>query len=135
VAIILVYFVVGGATLVCGIWSIIDAAGRPDHAFRAADTSKALWITLVAVGSVLCGPIGLIFSLIYLLSIRRKVMAAQAAMPAVAYGVSMSPPMATTVGWYPDPTNPTIEWFWDGRQYTGSRTRTPPPPPPGTFPS
>lgn len=26
-------------------------------------------------------------------------------------------------GWYPDPTDPTREWYWDGRAYTTSRPR------------
>ena len=29
--------------------------------------------------------------------------------------------MAAAQGWYPDPSNPEIEWFWDGASYTVSR--------------
>ncbi len=55
--------------LVFIIWAVIDAAIKPDSAWRDADQSKIVWI-LVAIFVPIAG------SLIYLLVIRPKVKAA-----------------------------------------------------------
>jgi hypothetical protein len=130
--ILIVYFLFGFATFGFGLWAIIDAAVRPNLAFQFAGASKALWITLVAAFSLFCGPIGVIFSLIYLLSIRPKVKAAQVSMPAGAYcgAPSPNPGAGGNAGWYPDPRNSSVEWYWDGRQYTTQRAAAMPPPTP-----
>jgi hypothetical protein len=133
---VLGWFGLGLATLGLGIWAIVDAAGRPDYAFRAAGTSKGLWITLVVVLTLVCGPAGLIVSLVYLLSTRKRLIEVQASMPAPAYGGAPAP--SGPVGWYSDPRSPGVEWWWDGRQYTGQRAAplaAPPVPPPPVPPA
>lgn len=50
----------------------IDAAQKPDSAFKAAGQSRTLWIVLQIVGIFLCG-IGLVAAGIYFLVIRPKV--------------------------------------------------------------
>jgi heme/copper-type cytochrome/quinol oxidase subunit 2 len=52
------------------LWGIVDAAVRPDSAWRAADQNKVLWIVLMIV-------LGLIGTLIYFIAIRPKVRAAE----------------------------------------------------------
>jgi len=68
-------FILGIASLVVPIWAIVDAASRPSGAFNAAGSSKALWITLIAVFSLLTGVLGLILGCVYLGSIRPRVRA------------------------------------------------------------
>jgi hypothetical protein len=70
--IVFIVFVVG---LVVPIWAIVDAASRPSGAFTAAGSSKGMWITLIAVGWLLTGVIGLILACVYLASIRPRVRA------------------------------------------------------------
>jgi hypothetical protein len=66
------------ATLVLPVWAVIDAAIRPSSAFKAAGSSKPLWITLIVVSWFLTGLIGMILSVVYLVSIRRRVKAVTA---------------------------------------------------------
>jgi hypothetical protein len=72
-------FIILVVTLVLPIWAVVDAASRPSSAFRAAGSSKALWITLIVVFWFLTGFIGMILSIVYLASIRRRVKAVMAA--------------------------------------------------------
>jgi hypothetical protein len=65
-------------TLVLPVWAVIDAAMRPSAAFTAAGSSKPLWITLIVVSWFLTGLIGMILSVVYLFSIRRRVKAVTA---------------------------------------------------------
>jgi quinol-cytochrome oxidoreductase complex cytochrome b subunit len=58
------------ALLALPLWGIVDAAVRPDSAWRAADQNKVLWIVLMIV-------LGLIGTLIYFIAIRPKVSAAE----------------------------------------------------------
>ena len=67
-------FILGLMTLVVPIWAM-DAASRPSGAFAAAGSSKAMWITLIAVFWFLTGLIGLILACVYLASIRPRVRA------------------------------------------------------------
>jgi succinate dehydrogenase hydrophobic anchor subunit len=66
------------AHLVSCVWALVDAASRPSAAFAAANSSKALWITLIVVFWLLTGIIGLILAIVYLASIRPRVRAATA---------------------------------------------------------
>jgi RsiW-degrading membrane proteinase PrsW (M82 family) len=61
--------------VVIPIWALVDAISRPGAAFKAAKSSKALWITLVVVTWLLTGFIGLVLSIVYLTSIRPRVKA------------------------------------------------------------
>jgi hypothetical protein len=59
------------------IWGVADAATRPDWAWQSAGQNKAMWIILQVVGAVLCGIVGLILAIVYLVSIRPQVAAHQ----------------------------------------------------------
>lgn len=74
-AVLLIFLVVGIATLVVIIWGIIDAAQRPASAFEAAGQNKTLWIVLMALGLIFT-LVGLIAAIVYFASIRPKVVAA-----------------------------------------------------------
>jgi hypothetical protein len=67
--------VIGLVGLVIPVWAIVDAASRPSEAFRAAGSSKAMWISLIVVFWLITGIVGLILAVIYLASIRPKVRA------------------------------------------------------------
>lgn len=69
------FLVLSLVSLAVSIWAIVDAAQRPSGAFTAAGSSKALWITLIAVFTFLTGLIGLILACVYLGSIRPRVRA------------------------------------------------------------
>jgi Ca2+/Na+ antiporter len=49
----LVGFVIVIAAIVISIWAIVDAIRTPRDAFSAAGSSKALWLTLLLVFTVL----------------------------------------------------------------------------------
>ena len=68
--------ILGLAAFALTIWGIVDAATRPDAAWAAIGQNKVLWIVLMVVLALLCG-LGWIVALIYLLSIRPKLAAAQ----------------------------------------------------------
>jgi hypothetical protein len=67
------------------VWALVDAAQRPDTAFRAAGQSKTLWIVLSALGLVV-PVLGPVLPVVYLLAIRPQVRAAQVAVPAGSGG-------------------------------------------------
>ena len=73
--VVTIIFVVG---LVIPIWAIADAASRPSGAFAAAGSSKAMWISLIAVFWLITGVIGFILACVYLASIRPRVKAVSA---------------------------------------------------------
>ena len=54
---------------------IVDAAGKPTWAWEAAGQNKALYIVLFVIG-IFCGLVGIIAGVIYLASVRPKVLAA-----------------------------------------------------------
>jgi hypothetical protein len=68
---------IGVSSLVVVIWSVIDAASRPDWAWMQSGQSKGLWIALPIVFLILCGVVGGILGLVYLLAIRPRVIAAE----------------------------------------------------------
>jgi len=67
----------GLGSFVVAVWALIDAAIRPEPAFKAAGQSKVLWIVLPIVGIFLFAFIGGILGIVYLIAIRPKVMLAQ----------------------------------------------------------
>ena len=69
-----VFFLFWLANLALIVWAVIDAATKPDSAWRAADQSKVVWI-LVAIFLPIAGPLA------YLIAIRPKVRAAAANLP------------------------------------------------------
>ncbi len=70
--VVAIVFLVG---VVVPLWAIVDAASRPSGAFRAAGSSKAMWISLIAVFWLITGVIGFILACVYLASIRPRVKA------------------------------------------------------------
>lgn len=91
---------------VAGIWGFLDAVVRPGWAFRAAGSSKTLWIVLPIL-------LGGIPALIYLAAVRPRVKAAEATGTAYRSSFTSSPP-----GWFPDPSGRHQFRYWDGRQWT-----------------
>ena len=75
---LLILFLPGIVVLVLAVWAIVDAAGEPRAAWDAVGSSKATWITLIAVFTLLCGIVGLVLAIVYLASIRPKLDAARA---------------------------------------------------------
>ena len=70
--------VVGFAFPALVIWSIVDAATRPEQAWGAAGQNKALWVALLAVGLVLFAIPGFVIAVGYLTAIRPKLRAVPA---------------------------------------------------------
>lgn len=71
------FIVLGGLflsafTFAIVLWGVIDAAQRPDSAWAAIETSRTLWIGLMAGGLILCFPAGLVLTVYYLVSIRPR---------------------------------------------------------------
>jgi hypothetical protein len=72
----LLFMLFGFIPLALSLWGIVDNATRPEWAFIQAHQNKPLWLVLQIVGFFLC--LGWIVSIVYLLSVRPKVAAAQA---------------------------------------------------------
>ena len=60
--------------LLINVWAIVNCLRRPGWAFERADTSKALWIGLLAV-SFLLPCLGVLIALWYLFGTDRRVVA------------------------------------------------------------
>jgi hypothetical protein len=68
-----VFFLLIAIVLVIPIWALVDSIARPSSAFTAANSSKGMWVALIAVSWLLTGIIGTVLSLVYLVSIRPRV--------------------------------------------------------------
>ena len=106
------------------LWAIIDAAHRPDAAWRASGHSKATWLVLLIV-FFFFEPFGVILSIVYLAAIRGQVVASQGR-------TQGSPPWTPAVGapmfaagWYTNPQDPRYIAYWDGTRYVEQRLATP----------
>ncbi len=71
-----VFIIVGLVALGFTIWGVVDALQRPDAVWAAAGQNKTTWVVLMIVLAFLCG-LGWVVALIYFLSIRPKLIAAQ----------------------------------------------------------
>jgi uncharacterized membrane protein len=71
----LVGFVIVIAAIVISIWAIVDAIRTPRDAFSAAGSSKALWLTLLLVFTVLAFFVTAVLGAVYLFRIRPRVRA------------------------------------------------------------
>ena len=54
------------------VWALCDVASKPESAFAGAGISKTMWVVLIAVFIVLAAPIALVLSIVYLSSVRPK---------------------------------------------------------------
>jgi hypothetical protein len=68
-------FIVAVVMLVIPIWALVDSIARPSAAFSAANSSKGMWVALIAITWLLTGIIGTVLSVVYLVSIRPRVRA------------------------------------------------------------
>ncbi|MFT3851620.1 MAG: DUF2510 domain-containing protein [Ilumatobacteraceae bacterium] len=97
---------------------LIEVIKLPEAQYQNAGTEKLTWILVVALA-------GWIGALVWQFgSTRKRVLDASpvvawGAMPVQAYG-------GTPPGWFPDPQNPAMLRWWDGRVWT--EHRQPPPP-------
>jgi hypothetical protein len=55
------------------VWAAIDAAMKPDEAWRSAGQNKLAWVIVPLLSGLLCGVLGAIAAGIYLFSVRPKV--------------------------------------------------------------
>ena len=55
------------------IWALIDVALKDGDAFTRAGSSKVMWLVLIVGFTVIIAPIGVIMSITYLSSVRRRV--------------------------------------------------------------
>ncbi|MBV8951824.1 MAG: hypothetical protein JOZ99_13185 [Actinobacteria bacterium] len=112
------WILVAIGSLVVVIIAAVDASRHPDWAWQRAGSSKALWIALPIVLLLLCGFVGGILGVVYLLSIKPKVVAAEQQGPPPGWG--------GTGGWGPQPPPPT----WSQPPPPPPTWGQPPPPPP-----
>jgi hypothetical protein len=66
------------ATYGFAIWALVDAARRPDWAFRMARADKTMWIVLLGVLLAVCWPADAVMAAVYFFSIRPKLQEAEA---------------------------------------------------------
>jgi hypothetical protein len=62
-------------TLIFPIWALVDSISRPTAAFTVAGSSKGMWIVLIVLFWLFTGIIGVVLSIVYLVSIRPRVAA------------------------------------------------------------
>lgn len=69
------FFILALLVLIClGVsgWALCDAASKPESAFVGAGMSKIMWVVLIAAFIVLFAPVALVLSIVYLSSVRPK---------------------------------------------------------------
>ncbi len=59
-----------GSMVLLGLWSLIDAARSTEKEWSAIGRGKGTWVIMIICANFFCGPIGLIFSIYYLVMIR-----------------------------------------------------------------
>lgn len=108
---ILIVILIGVGSTALWVWGIIDAATRPDWVFERARSSKVLWIVLIAA-------LGVIAAVIYLLSVRPRLISVQESAQVLGWGHGGYG--GTPAGWYGDPSGRHRMRYWDGGAWTGS---------------
>jgi len=71
----IIVFVIALVGLVVPLWAVVDAISRPSPAFKAAGSSKGMWVALILVFWLLTGLIGVVLAIVYLAAIRPRVRA------------------------------------------------------------
>ena len=71
----IIVFAIALVGLVIPLWAIVDALSRPSGAFKAAGSSKGMWVALILVFWLLTGLIGVVLAVVYLAAIRPRVRA------------------------------------------------------------
>lgn len=56
--------------------AIVDVARRPAPAFEQAGQRKTTWLLILILTAIMCGPVGAVVAIYYLVSVRPKVQAA-----------------------------------------------------------
>ena len=108
-AVVLIILLLVLALVGLHIWALVDSIVRPDWAYTQARSSKVLWILLNVF-------LGLLASVIYLIAIRPKVIAAQRQGSYIPSWPSQTPGAA----WFPDPTGRHELRYWNGFAWTDS---------------
>lgn len=113
------------ASLVLFVVALVDVVRRPDWQWKLAGQEKILWIILLCLVNVFG-----IVPLIYWFSIRKKLVAVEAAAASGQYpsgylagggfvpGPYVAPPAAWPPGWYPDPAGGGGRRWWSGQGWT-----------------
>jgi hypothetical protein len=73
------FFILVFLALTClgvAVWAIADIASTPDSAFVGAGLSKLTWLVLIAVFLVVAAPVALVLSIVYLSSVRPRLIRA-----------------------------------------------------------
>ena len=69
------FFILVLLVLIClgvSAWALSDIAHKPESAFVGAGMSKIMWVVLIAAFIVLFAPVALVLSIVYLSSVRPK---------------------------------------------------------------
>jgi hypothetical protein len=73
---LLLISVATAATLALTIWAIVDAFHHPEVAWRRSGLSRPLWVALLIGGWLMTGVLGLVLALVYLATVRPRLVAA-----------------------------------------------------------
>lgn len=73
---IILFALLGPLALILAIVVVVDASGRPDAAWQATGQSRTMWIVLPIVLLLACGLPSLVASIVYLTSVRPKLVTA-----------------------------------------------------------
>ena len=68
-----ILFIVVLACIGVAVWALADAAMKPKSAFQGAGLTKNMWVALIAGFIVVFAPIGLVLAIVYLSSVRPKI--------------------------------------------------------------
>jgi hypothetical protein len=130
--VLVIWLIVGLGSLILVIMAAVDASRHPDWAWQRSGNNKVLWIVLPIVLLLLCGFFGGVAALVYLLSIKPKLIAAEQPGPPAGWGGQAppggwgAPPPAPPTWGQPPPPPPT--WGQPPPPDPGSGSRPPPPP-------
>jgi hypothetical protein len=104
-SILLIFFVVGIASIVLIIMTAVSASKYPDWAFQQVGTSKFIWQILPIIFLFVCGWVGLIMGIVWFASKRDEVERAAQSAGGAPYGYGPPPQQygGPPPGWGPPP--------------------------------